>query len=116
MDYDVLKLRTWVDKGKIKWSYLSFNPNAIHLLEQNVDKINWVYLSANPNAMHLLEQNVDKIDWYCLSENPNIFERDYIKMSKTRTWIILEDLMKNALHPRRLIRFIEFGGDMMTFK
>ena len=31
-------------------------------------------------------------------------------MSKIRTWIILEDLMKNALHPRRIIRFLELGG------
>jgi len=50
-----------------------------------------------------------------LSRNPNIFERDYIKMSKMRTWIILEDLMKNALHPIRLTRFIELGGDYDDF-
>jgi hypothetical protein len=30
------------------------NPNAIHLLEQNVDKINWWGLCENPNAIHLL--------------------------------------------------------------
>jgi hypothetical protein len=50
---------------------LSLNPNAIHLLEQNVDKINWNTLSENPNAIHLLEQNVDKIDWSALLSNPN---------------------------------------------
>jgi len=71
MEYDLLKLRTWVDKGKIKWSYLSFNPNAILLLEQNLDKINWCNLSYNPNAIHLLEQNVDKVKWRLLSRNPN---------------------------------------------
>ena len=32
------------------------------------------------------KKNLDKmIDWEYLSINPNIFERDYIKMSKTRT-------------------------------
>ena len=123
---------------KIHWHGLSSNPNAILLLEQNLDKVSWARLSLNPNAIHLLEQNLDKIDWYTLSSNPNairlleqnpdkmrlmtrlsynpnIFERDYMKMSKIRTWIILEDLMKNALHPRRIIRFLELGGDMDDF-
>ena len=43
--------------------YLSSNPNAIHLLEQNLDKIDeWsAFVVGNPNAIHLLEQNLDKI-------------------------------------------------------
>jgi hypothetical protein len=41
--------------------FLSENPNAIQLLEQNPDKINWEYLSNNPNAIHYLEQNPDKL-------------------------------------------------------
>jgi hypothetical protein len=53
------------------WPGLSLNPNAIHLLRQNVDKIDWGILSSNPNAIHLLEQNIDKINWYVLSYNPN---------------------------------------------
>ena len=48
---------------KIDWYALSSNPNAIHLLKQNVDKIDWCSLSLNPNAIHLLEQNQDKINW-----------------------------------------------------
>ena len=55
----------------IDWPYLSSNPKAIHLLEQNVDKITWFGLSSNPNAIHLLEQNIDKINWWNLSQNPN---------------------------------------------
>jgi hypothetical protein len=39
------------------WEILSGNPNAIHLLEQNLGKVDWDELSANPNAIHLLEQN-----------------------------------------------------------
>jgi hypothetical protein len=57
----MFKLRDWVQSDKINWVGLSENPNAIHLLEQNLDKINWVALSENPNAIHLLEQNLDKI-------------------------------------------------------
>src|SRR5205085_101426 len=56
---------------KINWNCLSSNPNAIHLLENNLDKINWNWLSRNPNAIHLLEKNLDKIDWDWLSLNPN---------------------------------------------
>ena len=55
------KILDWVLLDKIDWKVLSRNPNAIHLLEQNMDKINWWYLSKNPNAIHLLEQNIDKI-------------------------------------------------------
>jgi hypothetical protein len=47
-----------------------------------MDKINWWYLSENPNAIHLLEQNMDNIDWTSLSQNPNIFEID-IKQLKS---------------------------------
>ena len=118
MNFDLFKLHNWIDKDTINWYTLSSNPNAIHLLEQNFDKIDWDRLSSNPNAILLLEQNLDKLDkvsWARLSNNPNIFERDYMKMSKIRTWIILEDLMKNALHPRRIIRFLELGGDMDYF-
>jgi hypothetical protein len=65
------KLLLWIPMDKLDWGYLSSNPNAIHLLEQNQDKIDWYYLSSNPNAIHLLEQNQDKIDWYELTKNPN---------------------------------------------
>jgi hypothetical protein len=28
-----------------------------------INKMNWTLLSENPNAIHILEQNLDKIDW-----------------------------------------------------
>ena len=31
------------------------------ILEQNIDKVCWWRLSGNPNAIHILKQNVDKI-------------------------------------------------------
>ena len=67
----IMKLLDWIDKDNISWNFLSQNPNAIYLLEQNKDKINWHNLSENPNAIHLLEQNKDKINWENLSSNPN---------------------------------------------
>jgi len=39
------KLRDWIDESKLNWDYLSRNPNALHLLEQNQDKIKWDLLS-----------------------------------------------------------------------
>jgi hypothetical protein len=68
------KFYDWIDQDKIYWRWLSSNPNAIHLLEQNPDKINWFYLSKNPNAIHILEKNPDKICWYALSTNPNAIQ------------------------------------------
>jgi hypothetical protein len=56
----IYKLKQWV---KIDWMCLSVNPNAIHLLEKNLDEIYWEGLSLNPNAINLLEKNLDKIDW-----------------------------------------------------
>jgi len=56
---------------KIDWIILSSNPNAISILEKNLDKVNWVILSSNPNAIHIIERNPDKIIWKYLSENPN---------------------------------------------
>jgi hypothetical protein len=55
---------------------LSENPNAIKILEQNLDKVKWDSLSRNPNAMHILKRNLNKIDWYYISANPSIFEID----------------------------------------
>ena len=47
---DIYKLRDWIYINNINWNSLSYNPNAIHLLQQNMDKINWDYLSANPKC------------------------------------------------------------------
>ena len=38
---------------------------------EHTDKIDWDILSSNPNAIHLLEQNLDKeVDWGYLSLHP----------------------------------------------
>tara|TARA_B110000459_G_C16122782_1_gene278813 strand:+ start:241 stop:510 length:270 start_codon:yes stop_codon:yes gene_type:complete len=41
-------LLDWIDINNLDWYWLSVNPNAIHLLENNKDKINWKYFSKNP--------------------------------------------------------------------
>ena len=57
----------YIIDSRVHWEHLSANPNAIHILEQNLDKIDWFYLSENPNAIHILEQNLEKVDWTMLS-------------------------------------------------
>ena len=70
---------------------LSANPNAIHLLEKNLDKVDLDILSANPNAIHLLAQlNTEK-----MRENCKAFA---------------EELATYVFHPMRLMRICESYG------
>jgi hypothetical protein len=58
------------------WHELVKNPNAIHIIENNLDKLDefgWRYLCENPNAIPLLEKHIDKIQWFPLATNPNGF-------------------------------------------
>ena len=66
--------------------------------------------NKNPNAIHLLEKNLDKVDWLMLSTNPNIFTYDYAAM-KDRMFRggIKEDLMKNRFHPRNIHKLNAWG-------
>ena len=46
-----MKLPEWIPRDKVTWEELSSNPNAIHLLEQNLDKMTtegWSNLSLKP--------------------------------------------------------------------
>ena len=60
-----------------------------------LDKIDWKYISTNPNAIHLLQQNIDKINWYNFSKNPNIFEIDtkQLKLGITEQAKIIDDII-----------------------
>jgi len=83
--------------------YQSVNKNAVHLLEENLDKIDWCLLSFNQNAIHILRDNLEKIDWMCFSTNPSIFEIDYESIQK-RMDIIREELMIKTWRPDRIER------------
>jgi len=77
-----------LDKVDWNWPLLSRNPNAIHLLEKNLDKVMWTSLSANPNAIPILEKHLDKVNWSVLSANPNaihILEKNLDKVD----WYLL---------------------------
>jgi hypothetical protein len=66
------RIKPWVKAlCPIDYFHLSSNPNALHLIKDNLDKIDWLWLSSNPSAIDLLKANPDKIDWNWLSMNPN---------------------------------------------
>ena len=91
-----LKLRKWIQIDKVYWYELSKNPNAMHILEKNLNKVNWYMLSRNPNAIHILEKNLDKVDWRWLSSNHNaihILEKNLDKVN----WDGLSE-NHNAIH------------------
>ena len=77
----------WIDVKQINYIYLSCNPNAVHILEKNINQVNWNILSYNPNAIHILEKNLDKVNWYSLSGNPNaihLLEKNLSKLTGSR--------------------------------
>lgn len=101
---------------KIDWQFLSNNEKAIHILEKNQDKIDWTFLSGNPGAMRLLQKNQDKINWEKFSMNPSIVKEvvDYDVIKKNMD-IIREELLSKTMHPRRLQRWIDMGGNIDDF-
>ena len=69
-----------------------------------MNKINWSYLSRNPNAIHILEKNMDKINWFEFPLN-----YDWLKK---RMDIIREELMCRVWHPSRIAKWLEQDLDL----
>lgn len=72
----------------------------------NINKIRWDFLSQNPQAIRLLEQNLDKINWCDLIKNPSIFEIDYQDLQQ-RIEVFKEELIQKCYHPERLVYYLE---------
>ena len=91
-------------------------PDAIDVLEKNPKKFRWGLLECNTNAMHLLEKNVEILNWSVLSSNPSIFTKkiNYAFLRK-RISLIREELIMKSMHPSRLERFLEMGGNIDDF-
>jgi hypothetical protein len=68
------EFKNFIAPNSISNVRLCQNLNAIHLLEQNINKINWTYLSENTNGITLLEKNIDKINWGQFCFNPNAID------------------------------------------
>jgi hypothetical protein len=65
-------------------------------------------LSENPNAVPILEKNLEKINWHNLALNLNaeslFFNLDYEKM-RTIFQPIAKEIIEHVFHPKRLCRF-----------
>lgn len=121
-------------KNLLNWEYFSSNPLAISLLEKNIDKIHWEGLQYNTNPLvanimakyphkikwnyfsyrivisPLILANHDIINWKEATSNPQIFEiEDFLKK---RVDLFREELMQQALHPRRVAHLLDQGGDL----
>jgi hypothetical protein len=56
------------------WKFLSKNPNAVEILEQNIDDVNWQYICSNISVIHILYPlrfKSTKIDWWFITQNPS---------------------------------------------
>jgi hypothetical protein len=94
----------------VNWKELSANPNAIHILERNLDKVNWKELSANPNAIHILEKNLHMVDWRFLSTNPNaihLFTKLDTNAMREKCKPFAEELAKAVFNPIRAQRMAD---------
>ena len=76
-------------ENKLKWSWLSQNPNITwDIIQNNLDKhLDWNWLSQNPNiTWEIIQNNLDKPwNWNGISENPNI-TWDIIKNNLDKPW------------------------------
>ena len=102
------------------WYFLSTNTStwAKQILLENPDKIDWYVLSSNGSmwAIELLQKNPDKINWRMLSQNPCIIEKTMNRpLIEKKMNLIKEDLIMSAMHPKRLKRWIDLGGDIDDF-
>jgi hypothetical protein len=59
------------DPSKIELHALSTNPNAIHIISQNLEEMDSFFLSLNPKAMDILIEHPELIDFDNLLLNPS---------------------------------------------
>jgi hypothetical protein len=116
---DILLLQQLeLDSLKINWGSLSeenplFNANALDFLNRVPKNDNFCYMcmDPSPSMMHLLEKTRENIDWKAISINPSIFTIDYDCVTE-RMEAIKEELIVTSMHPKRIQRFLDLGGDI----
>ena len=84
------------------------NPSAISIIEQRLDTltdVDWIILSSNPEAIPILEKNVDKVCWFSVCRNPNaiplITKLDY-KLMRINNQSFCQELVAFVCHPNWL--------------
>jgi hypothetical protein len=97
---------------------LNRNPEAMRFLEEHPRLINWSLLSYTPSAMHILEKYKDNVVYdLWLSSNPGIFELSFDfdrNFLHRRCNIYKEELIKKAMHPDRIAKYLEEGYELET--
>lgn len=117
------------DNNKINelyWIWISINPYAIDILENNLDKIDWDLLSLNPICIDFykkiklrfddeyLEDNFYILNEDFLSVNPSILTYNYkfIKYIKNNINIsIIEELF----NPKRISKYLEINDNIDNY-
>lgn len=100
------KLLEWINFEQLDSKFLNYNPNAIHILEQDTSKINLYILCDNPslNAIYILEKYLDTFDdiyWYDIFANPNainIIEKNIDKLFTNNAFWTPLSSNYNAMH------------------
>jgi hypothetical protein len=112
------------NRNKINYVLLGRNENATSFLLQ--DRLRWRYVlsSGNVRALkHILYFFVLENDGSCIDyllplilPHPDIFEKKInYKFIEQRMNIIREELMAASMHPNRLVRHLELGGEIDDF-
>jgi hypothetical protein len=73
-EYDLYKLKSWINPKRILWWNLVTRENAIPFIEKHIDILDkecLEKLSRNPFAVYMLERHIDKISWNDFVYNPN---------------------------------------------
>jgi len=116
---------------------ITHNPNAIPYMETQMENFANSYdisnILRNPNGIPLIqkmlddniitESDIEKKISSLLFEKKNIekaFELDYQAMSKVRTKLLYHEIIKEALHPTRVSKWLDYhcenGGSIMDFE
>ena len=76
-----------------------------------MNKVDWKLLSKNPNAMSILENNLDKINWDILCLNPSLFIETY-NIKNIPESPHKELLAMKAFCPERIFKCLKLGYEI----
>jgi hypothetical protein len=77
-----------------------------------LDEVDWEFLSKNPNAIPILEKNLDKVNVEYLLINPNIFVDEYEQACRAYfKQYVAEELTRLMFHPKNMKKFQGWGFD-----
>ena len=91
------------------------NTNALNMLaNSNEDEELYESISYNPNAVQFLKNNINLIDRFALLQNPSIFNYNYKKIRKERK-ALNDEIIKEVHNPKRVSAFLDSGGEIEDY-